>query len=275
MEVLHLRLAEAGMQRTVVTLLQRRPIVTYFVLAYAFSWVLYPLIAFNPLYGVPGLFAPALAAVIASALEGGRGEVRRLFARVTHWRVGLPWYTLALGLPLLLSLVILGIAILRGAPASFQLVPISALGAIIFVLVIGEEIGWRGYAQPALERARSPLAAALILGVLWGLWHLPTFVLPGLPQEGVPLPAFIVFTTTASVVLAWLMKHSHGSVIIATLFHGSFNTLGFLTPSLTLAGRWWLTAIVYVLAAAVLVVLDRQLVERPARSASPVPAATD
>ena len=89
-----------------------------------------------------------------------------------------------MGLPLLLSLGILGIATLRGARAAFQLVPISTLGAVIFVLVIGEEIGWRGYAQPALERDRSPLAAALILGVLWGLWHLPTFVLPGLPQEG-------------------------------------------------------------------------------------------
>ena len=77
------------MQEDLLSLIRRRQVVAHFVLAYAFIWVLYPLIAINPRYGVPGLFAPALAAVIASALQGGRAEVRQFLARVKRWRIGL------------------------------------------------------------------------------------------------------------------------------------------------------------------------------------------
>ena len=263
------------MMRSVLSTARRRPGVVYFVLAYALAWVLYPLIAVNQLFGLLGLFAPAAAAVIASAWIGGRAEVRALLRRLTAtaWRVGWVWYAVALGLPVLLSLAILGIAILRGAPAAFQISPISPLLLVVFVLVVGEELGWRGFAQPALERTRSPVIAALIVGVLWGLWHLPTFILPGMPQEGIPLPAFLIFTTAASVVLAWLMRRANGSVVIATLFHGAFNTFGVLTPSLSTAERWWLTAIVYSLAAAIVLLLVPGMVGRPAIAGGSVAAA--
>ena len=261
------------MMRSVLSTARRRPVVVYFVLAYALAWVLYPLIAVNQLFGLLGLFAPAAAAVIASARIGGRAEARALLGRLAAWRVGWLWYAVALGLPVLLSSAILGIAILRGAPASLQFSPISPLLLVVFVMVVGEELGWRGYAQPMLERTRSPMIAALIVGVLWGLWHLPTFILPGMPQEGIPLPAFLIFTTAASVVLAWLMRRANGSVVIATLFHGAFNTFGVLTPSLSTAERWWLTAIVYSLAAAIVLVLVPGMAGRPAIAAGSAAAA--
>jgi len=242
--------------------------VVYFVLAYALAWALFPLIEISQLFGLLGLFAPALAAVLTSALVGGRGQVSSLLRRLTLWRVGVGWYALALGLPILISLALLGVAILGGAPASIRMSPISALSALVFVLVVGEELGWRGFAQPALERSRSPLSAAIIVGLLWGFWHLPTFLLPGMPQAGIPFPAFLAFTTAASIVLAWLMRRSGGSVIIATLFHGSFNTFGFLTPSLSSAERWWLTAVAYSLAATLVVVLDKAMARRPSSPAA-------
>ena len=251
-----------------LALLRRRPLVVYFVLAYALAWALFPLIKISQLFGLLGLFAPALAAVLTSALVGGRGQATSLLRSLSLWRAGVGWYALALGLPILISLAILGVAILGGAPTSIRMSPISALSALVFVMVVGEELGWRGFAQPALERSRSPLSAALVVGLLWGFWHLPTFLLPGLPQAGIPFPAFLAFTTAASIVLAWLMRRSGGSVIIATLFHGSFNTFGFLTPSLSLAERWWLTAVIYSLAAVLVVVLDKGMARRPSSPAA-------
>jgi membrane protease YdiL (CAAX protease family) len=126
---------------------------------------------------------------------------------------------------------------------------------VVFVLVVGEELGWRGYAQPQLEKSYLPLIAALILGVLWGLWHLPNFFVPGLPHYGVPLLAFVLYTTGLSVLAAWLLKYTRGSVLIATLFHGSTNAFGFLTPGLEITARWWLIGAVYSGAALVVVAI--------------------
>ena len=83
----------------------------------------------------------------------------------------------------------------------------------------------------------SAVTAAILVGILWGFWHLPTFFIPGLPQANVPLAAFILLTTAFSILAAWLLRRSKRSVLIATLFHSGFNTFTFLTPSLSTAER--------------------------------------
>jgi hypothetical protein len=95
----------------------------------------------------------------------------------------------------------------------------------------------------------------LIVGLLWGFWHLPTFFISGLPQTSVPFAAFILFTTAFSVLAAWLLKGSKRSVLLATLFHGAFNTFTFLTPSLSISERWWIMAGSYALTALIIVAL--------------------
>lgn len=127
--------------------------------------------------------------------------------------------------------------------------PLTPLALIIFALVVGEEIGWRGFAQPQLEKRSSPFVSAVFLGVVWGIWHLPNFFVPELPHSEIPLAAFVLYTVGFSVIAAWLMKSSSGSVLIATLFHGASNTFGFLTPSLDIGTRWWLLGGVYCAAA--------------------------
>ena len=228
---------------------------TYFLLAYAFAWAFAPLIAISPVYGLPALFAPALSGIIVSALTGGRAQVGLLLRKLAVWRVGLVWYLVALGLPILISFVASAPAKFFNPEASFELAPISPLGIVVFVLVVGEELGWRGFAQPELEKHYSPLISAIILGVLWGLWHLPNFFIPGLPHYEIPLPAFVIYTTGLSVLAAWLLKHTRGSVLMATLLHGATNTFGFLTPGLDTATRWWLIALAYAVAAFVIAVI--------------------
>ena len=100
-------------------MVRRFPLVAYFVLAYALTWWVYPLLRFNPLIGLFGLFGPALAAIIVTAVTEGRPGVRALLGRIVRWRVPVPWYLVALGLPAVLSLLAaslsawLGPAILR------------------------------------------------------------------------------------------------------------------------------------------------------------------
>lgn len=256
---------------SLMTLIRRWPLPAYFFLAYILTWVLVPLIVVSPMYGLPGLFVPALAGLIVSRVSGGREQAAKLLGRLMIWRVHFVWYLVALGLPAVLSLLVALLGRLFGADPVLQPAPLTPLALILFVLVVGEELGWRGYAQPELEKSFSPLVAAIILGVLWGFWHLPNFFIPTLPHHEIPLPAFVIWTIALSILAAWLLKQTRGSVLLATLLHGATNTLGFLTPNLDVATRWWLTAGVYGAAALLVVMIYGTQLDR-SRSARTVDA---
>jgi CAAX protease family protein len=229
---------------------RRHPLIVFFVLAYLLTWWIYPLLKFSPLLGIFGLFGPALAAIIMAAVTGGKPGVKALLSRVVRWRVGLPWYLIALGLPTVLSIATAGLSYLLGASDFIQVGALTVLELVLFVLVVGEELGWRGYALPRLLEKRSAVTASLILGVLWGLWHLPTFLVPGTPQYGLPLTAFVLLTIEYSILMTWVFLHTLGSVLIATLFHGAINlSQGIFLGGMDGAGRYWLLSIVYGVAA--------------------------
>jgi membrane protease YdiL (CAAX protease family) len=161
-------------------------------------------------------------------------------------------------LPTLLSIATAALHYLFGGSAFAQLGRLSIFDFVVFVLVVGEELGWRGYALPKLLERWSPLTSSLILGLLWGLWHLPTFLVLGTPQYGLPLSAFILLTIEYSILLTWLYLHTKGSVLLATLCHGAIN----LSQSLFLGGiegatRYWLLTITYGVAALVLAIVLR------------------
>ena len=175
-------------------LLARHPLVFFFIFAYAGTWLLEMpyvlsedgsgLLPFSsPVLGwmmpVSIFTGPFLAAFIMTGATEGRAGIRRLLRRFVLWRVGLGWYLFALiGIPLIL---VLSVIVMPGALASFQglapldPLPLLALFVYIFFLggPVGEELGWRGFALPRLQSLHGPLVGSLILGVLWGLWHLP------------------------------------------------------------------------------------------------------
>jgi membrane protease YdiL (CAAX protease family) len=235
---------------------RKHPLIAFFVLAYLLTWWIYPLLRVSPLLGIFGLFGPALAAMIMAAVTGGKVGLKALLSRVVRWRIGLPWYVIALGLPTVLSLATAALAYLLGAPKLLQVGTLTIFDIILFVLVVGEELGWRGYALPLLLDKRSPVTASVILGVVWGLWHLPTFLVPGTPQYGLPLTAFVLLTIEYSILMTWVFLHTLGSVLIATLFHGAINlSQGLFLGGMDGAGRYWLLSIVYGAAALVVAVM--------------------
>jgi membrane protease YdiL (CAAX protease family) len=136
-------------------------------------------------------------------------------------------------------MVLATIIVRPGALESFQtLAPLSVvayLSAFVFMVLIGgplfEEPGWSGFAQPRMQRLHGPLVGGLILGSLWALWHLPGFLMPSedltdIPPRGTVLD-FVVFALALiglRLVIMWVFNNTKGSVLMAILVHGSWNT---------------------------------------------------
>lgn len=215
----------------------------YFVIAFAFTWFFWGLAALGAREVIPalpgltviGTFGPLVAAVIVTAQESGRTGLRSLLSRVVRWRVAPIWYGVALLGPLVLTLgaMVLEVALLGGQPpslgtligelpSSLLTLVVTAVYMLIFV-TLGEEVGWRGYALPALQARYSALLASLILGVVWALWHLPVFFNPDTSYSNLPFLLFLVFMVPVAILITWLFNSSGGSVLMAMFFHAVIN----------------------------------------------------
>lgn len=167
---------------------QRRPLVTFFALTFALSWTFeIPLVVLGDgIAGTRGLVLNILAANVPSALAIvltvmvlGRRSLRKLLGRLLIWRVDPLWYLVVLG-PAALAGGMVALNALLGGPAMGLGMPLLGAAAFLAFSVfpgsaLGEEIGWRGYALPRLQTGRSALGASLILGVIWGFYHLPLY----------------------------------------------------------------------------------------------------
>lgn len=120
--------------------------------------------------------------------------------------------------------------------ATFSPDPLTlGIGLVLATLLGGgqEELGWRGFAQPELQAEIGATPAAVVIGVLWGLWHLPLFFDPTTVHSQWSLPSqlmYFVGITAFSVLLAWVYNGAGGSVLLAMLMHGAENALGSLAP---------------------------------------------
>jgi membrane protease YdiL (CAAX protease family) len=155
--------------------------------------------------------------------------VRALLARIGRWRVSPLWYAVALLGPALIVLVALLLSLALGdplppgpPPAVWGTLPLLAV--VYLVIAVIEETGWRGYAQPRLQRPYGALAAGLLVGVLWALWHLPQRWIPDTGQaEKWPFAVFAAGTVAQAVLLAWLLNRAGGSVLLVAVAHTAIN----------------------------------------------------
>jgi uncharacterized protein len=278
----------AAERRSRMSVVRRHPLISFFVLAYAFSWWPWPLYAFglspSPIVG----FGPFFAAVVVLALSGSKAGVMSLLRRMVRWRVAWLWYAAALLLPVAVALGATVLNVLLGArsPSSAELGAWPSLIPTFFLLLLipgiggtWEEPGWRGYALPKLQVGRSALSASLILGVVWAFWHLPLMVAALIPWSD------IAMVTVQSVVYAWLFNNTGGSVLLVMLFHTMNNVIagGFFDPMFS-GTEWvrmgWLEVALWFAVALIVVVvngpehLSRKRAKQtptPAEGASPAP----
>jgi membrane protease YdiL (CAAX protease family) len=228
--------ATAEPQSRTLTQVRRYPLTTYFVLTYAVAWSLWlPLVvlrermpaALGFLLIMLGSWVPSTVGVLLVAVLQGKPGVRTLLGRLLRWRVGLRWYVAVLVLPLLVPLG-LGVSILLGGatPAVDATIP-GVLVLFAFSIfpgsALGEELGWRGLALPRLQADHSALSASLVVGALWGSWHLPLW-LTGTESHPIGLyPAFVVTVIATSVIITWIYNGAEGSLLVVVLYHAAAN----------------------------------------------------
>lgn len=228
----------AGLARTF-------PVPAFFTLAYLLSWS-YWLVTLGIMgrdtlaWFVPGAFGPPVAALVVTGLVDGRAGIGAFLRRCVRWRVSPRWYLLALvGLPAVGLLVGLWLGDGTGRFAGTgPAVGVTYLATLSFLVVLGggqEEPGWRGFALPRMQASMGPVSASVVLGLLWGLWHLPVFVLvpgynsagPGVASIATVLLVYTAFGAVGqSLILTWLFNNTRGSVLLAVLAHASLNAGG-------------------------------------------------
>jgi len=199
----------------------------FFALACAITWLLdFPLAHAWATHATPapyaltltglGAFGPALAALILAAR---RRDLRGTFGR---WRTHPGWIALGLLLPLAVHLPATLVEVaLGGHPAHWFYPPVQAEHvAALVVFSFGEELGWRGFAYPRLAARHGAVVGSLILGAVWGLWHLGMLFTP---EAGPPAPLtvalFMADLALWSVVMAYFFERGGRSLAVAVAMH--------------------------------------------------------
>lgn len=244
------------------------PIAAYLLLSFGLTWsiaaaaVLAPdwfTAQFGPLNGSSPMFylavwspnIAALAVVLATRGWWGLGD---LVSRLFRWRLSVGVWAAALlfypALMLVVELVGLAFGDPLPGPANWQAL---AMGLVSLPLIalgpLGEELGWRGFLLPRLLERLGPLAASLIVGTIWMAWHIPAFLMSGLPQSNMSFPVFMVGGIALSVFVTWLFIHARQSILVAGIIpHALANAWGDAIGPMT-----WINAIVLVLGAVLLV----------------------
>ncbi|MFZ5807647.1 MAG: CPBP family intramembrane glutamic endopeptidase [Chloroflexota bacterium] len=174
----------------------------------------------------------------------GRDAMMAFLKRFLLWRVDWKWWIAALLLfPALRFASVFLTSWLTRVPADLShpmirdVVPLDApllalvVPWLIFeILTNGEEWGWRGYVLPRLQAKHNALASSLIVGVIWGVWHLPKFLGAGLSGKR-SFAWFMVAHLALAVLFTWLYNNTRGSLLLVTIFHASGNTAGMFLPN--------------------------------------------
>ncbi len=269
---------------TTKVFIKRHPVATYFALAFAVSWGGVLLVIGGP-EGIPGtreeletllpyaivamLAGPSVAGIVLTGLVHGRAGLRGLLSRLLGWRVGARWYAVALLIaPILFTAVLLALSLtspefLPGIFTTDDKATLLLYGIAAGLMVgIFEELGWTGFAVPGLRLRYGVVTTGLIVGVLWGAWHILTNgVWASGPTSGTLSPALFLpvylFTFLIGqlpafrVLMVWVYDRT-GSLLVAMLMHASLTASTFilgplaisgvalLIYSLALAATWWI-----------------------------------
>ncbi len=250
----------------------------FFILTFGLTWLFWiPLALSGRKAGLPALaiggFSPTLIGIVMTYLTQSSAGRRDFWKRVIDFRlVGGKWYAVILSIfPLTIAFTFL-LDILMGGILPAHEGAIQTLthpgSLIVFIIVmllggpLAEELGWRGYALDRLQMKRNALVSSLILGIIWGLWHLPLFFIEGTSQREMGVGTvlfwmFIIQVVAMAILFTWVYNNNQRSILSAILLHFMSNStftliarLGHALPQRTEIIR---TA-VYVIAVVIVVV---------------------
>ncbi|HJV15675.1 MAG TPA: CPBP family intramembrane glutamic endopeptidase [Propionibacteriaceae bacterium] len=237
---------------------RRRELVIFFALSYLIGWSMLP-------FGTFLAFAPLVAALIVISIAEGLPGLAQLGRRLIRWRVNWLWYAAAIVVPLLVHGVAVALNAATNAPAPsfapltpWYAVPLAFALGMVNPLEgrLGEEPGWRGFAQPRFQSRWSPLVSAAVLGLLITGWHLP---LVFMPQFDLGFPD-IATTVMVTFWYTWLFNRTGGSVLLTLIAHsseGSANIHAMWSEQYA-ARLSWMWLMVWILLVVILLIFDRK-----------------
>jgi uncharacterized protein len=184
---------------------------------------------YSTLVVIIGAFAPLLAAITLVARDDGWKGIKSFLGQALDFHIKPVYLILALVLPLVIHVITHYLALAVGLDVAQTLFPteiatapiILAIPYFILMMVIGggqEEFGWRGYAQEPLQEKIGVIPASLVIGVIWGIWHLPLWFMAGDLHSAYSFVAFVMMTTSISVIYAWLYNSSGKKLIVVIFF---------------------------------------------------------
>ena len=237
---MHTQRRESEITHLVRRTVKQHALILFFLLSYIISWLIWGLgrrLENDTVLIWLGSFGPAISALVVTAVSEGQDGLSKLLSRLFIWRVGLQWYLISLFLVPVVGLAIAIVYVLLNGLASelpgpeywrstfWQQVLVWVAGTWLGVAIApGEELGWRGYALPRLQARYHPLAASILLGLLWGMWHFDGLISdPATDFSLVEVLGFIAGTVSASVIYTWLFNNTKGSVLIASIFHAVYD----------------------------------------------------
>ena len=286
---------------TIKAFIERHPVLSYFALTFAISWgTILLAVGLGPggfsatpqqfkmaiPYAVPAmLLGPSVAGILLTGLLYGRAGFRELRSRLLEWRVGAHWYAVALfTAPLVFTAVLLALSLISPEYLPRIFITSDKASLVLTGIAIGlpvgifEELGWTGFAIPRMRLRYGVLGTGLMVGVLWGAWHLlqgywASGVTSGEVSLAIWLPTWLLGTLVGQlpayrVLMVWVYEHTNGSLLVAMLMHASLAAFTFiLFPPLAVeanlisdvacaAGLW-------VVVAAVAVATRRHLSRQP------------
>jgi len=238
--------------------LVQSPILWFVIGAYLFSWTIwlslrghkgdltwsirgwtitlasYPAIG---ILGILGTFGPGISAIIITGLEKGRKGINELWIGLGKWRLQARWFGIALLLfPFLGALTLLLFGLVGGEVVSPGN-PVRWFRLLILNLPLGplwEELGWRAFLLNRLQTRRSPLLASIIIGAIWGPWHLLLHSRTSLEFE----IWFLIMVVAVSVLFTWVFNRTKASLAAVILMHSAFDATTFylLAPTIDAQG---------------------------------------
>lgn len=276
---------------TINTAIKKRPVLAYYALTFAISWgVILVMIALN---GLPAtkeqkdaellvvilavLLGPSVSGLLMTGLVDGKAGFHDLRSRLGRWRVDARWYAIALLMaPLLILAILMGLSLTSPVYLPGILTRDDKMARLIMGLFsavvtgICEELGWTGFVTPRLRQRYSVLATGLIIGVLWGLWHiLPMAIWPSIPYSAPLSPAVYIAVRTIAflvgalvafrVLMVWVYDHTQ-SLLVLILMHIGLTAANIIYEPEAIGGTsnfiadfagaavWWVVVVAVVMA---------------------------
>lgn len=246
----------------IINLIKKNPVLSYFIITFLISWG--GVIILGSHYGIPTTSAqfeklwtaavlpyflgPTLAGLLMTGIVGGWAGFRELGSRLFKWKVNFIWYAIALlaaplmVTPILIVFSLISPVFLPGIVTTADKIAALMTGIVTGILFGGlmEELGWTGFAVPALRQRHSIITTGLIVGVIHGVWHFPVKILISNPLGLAPyltvdLLTAVVNLTAWRILMVWIYDRTKGSLLVTMLMHASLtgSTLFILAPAVT------------------------------------------